>query len=376
MADAPEEAATPGPRSKEEILADPQLRAQLAGYEPTLHDLVLQEYARLLADLHRHGALYEQNLEALLHQHSRQARKYLWLIQYQKLFDLECQWRAELVEVPEARLTADFDDWHNYIEECPVLPPISPEEVDLLSAFIGQCTESDELNEGNFCNLFWMRRQHPNLYSDDDEDAHEVIKPFTHFWDLRRGTGYLRRLPNPRGEREQRYLDAVIADYHRQQPPATPHDEDDALPQAPTFGPAHDELMRDWLRQFEPAARQRQFEAKLQLRAFDASEGSYHLALALERLRNAGPSGPVPIDAHADWREAIIAAGHRHYLAQVRAALPGAYADYCQRQQLGISHEPPTDSHRYQPRGSVFAHCAERIRRGRRLLGEPDDLDF
>jgi hypothetical protein len=377
MADAPEDAA----RSQEEILADPRLRALLEPYLGIHHDSVLKSYAYLLAELHRNGAIYESNLEYLLHQHDKPARQYLWLIQRQKLLDLECQWRAGLVEVPQARLTADFDDWQEYIEECTFISPISPAELDLLGEFLGQCTSSQDLDAGSFCELYWLRRRsrrrHPHHYTDDEDGDDDQLTPFTYFWDLRRGTGYLRQLPDLRDEREDYYIDALIADHSRRweaEPPA----EEDNRPAPPLYGPAHDNLMRDWLRRFEPAARLHQFEAKVQLRQFDASDGRGHLALALDRLRTAS-SGPVPIEAHADWREAVIAAGHRHYLDQVRAALPDAYADYCQRLDLGISPDPATAAtyrRSYHHRSYSFDNLAGRIREGRRLLGEPDDINI
>ena len=374
MPDDTPETPAPGPRSEEDILADPQLRELLAGYQPMFHELVLKSYARVLADLHRNGKVYEENLEYLLHQHDAKAAQYLWAIQHQKLFDLECQWRAGTVDVPQARLTADFVDWHHYIEECPVLTPISPDEVELFGAFIGQITD-DDLPYGNLCGTFWLHRRYPVLREDDPEDEEEeVLSAWTQFWDLRRGTGYLRQLPDVRGEQELRYEQAVIDEYHRQRaleeaPPEDPR------PQAPTYGPDHDALVREWLRRFEPAAKLRQFDTKQQLEAFDASEGYLHLPLALERLQNAGPV-LIPIEANADWRQGVIAAGMRHYLDQLRAALPHVYEDYCQRESLGISHPPPDDSHRYRERGASFANLEERIREGRRLLGEPDDIDF
>lgn len=377
MADTPDSTApTPpaAPRSEEEILADPQLRELLAGYHPIHHELFLKGYARVLADLHRNGAVYEQNLEYLLHQHDDPAGKYLWIIQHQKLFDLECQWRAGLVEVPGARLTADFEDWHTYIEECPVLSPIGPDEVALLGAFMGELTSSRDLPTGNLSHTFWFQRRHPDLRDYEDEDEDPPLTAFTEFWDLHRGMGYLRQLPDLRGEKEQRYTEVVYAE-HRRLNPHTPEPED-PRPYVPTYGEAHDDIVRDWLRRFEPAVRLRQFETKQQLEAYDASEDRLDLPLALERLQNAGP-GLIPVEAHADWRQALMAAGHRHYLDQVRAALATVYDDYAQREALGISHTPPDNYRRsYSERGSSFAFASEQIREGRRLLGEPDDLNF
>jgi hypothetical protein len=368
--DTPDAVPTPpGPPTEEEILADSRLHELLAGYKPLHNEIFLKGYARLLADLHNNGEVYEQNLEYLLHQHDKQAGHYLWMIQHQKLFDLECQWRAGLVEVPGARLTADFEDWHNYIEECPVLPPISPDEVELLSEFMGQSTDDDDLQNGNPADSFWLHRRHPRLRDDDDD---EDLRSFTQYWDLRCGTGYLRELPDLRGDLEHRYQKASRDEHSRQHPYVAP--PADPRPYVPTYGPAHDDLMREYLRRFQPAAKLRQYEIKLQLEDYDASEDRLDLPLALERLQNAGPI-LIPIEAHADWRQAVIAAGHRHYLDQLRAALPQVYDDYCQRQRLGIAHTPP-EERRFEKRGGAFKHLDEQIRHGRRLLGEPDDLDF
>jgi hypothetical protein len=372
MADAPEDA--PGPRSVEEVLADPRLRALLAGYAPLYHESFLQGYAHLLHDLHQHGSHYEWHLEYVLHQHHQPARQYLWLIQHQKLFDLECQWRAGRIHLPGARLTADFEDWHAYIDECPVLAPISPDEVALLSQFLKQATNSRELRLGDPGETYWrLRRRHGLREDADDEDR---LWPFTEFWDQHRGTGCLRQLPDPRGDWERRCKSASIAEHQRLHPRPVDPLLHDPRPAVPSRGDEHRDLVRTLLRRCESALTQRQFETKCQLEAYDAAEGHHELGQALDRLRSAGPVR-VPIEAHADWRQAIIAAGHRHYLDQVRAALPHAYDDYCQRLALGISPEPPEEYHRqHHERGSAFAHASQYIREGHRLLGEPGELEF
>ncbi len=373
MADAPENstpAPAPGPRSEEEILADPQLRETLAGYQSLYHDLFLKSYARELTDLHRNGDGYESSLEYLLHQHDKAARKFLWTIQHQKLFDLECQWRAELVDVPGARITADFEDWHQCIEQCGAVPAVSADELALLDAFLGQLTTADDVEMDNPTRAFWQQRRYPNLHPDDDDE--EPLTPWTEFWDLHRGSGYLRTLPDLRGAKEFRYEQAAH-DEHRRARPHTPPPAD-PRPQLPTWGPAYDDLVRGLLRRFEPAARLRQFETKRQLEAYDATEDRNELPLALERLQNTG-LGLVPIEAHADWRQAIIAASNRYYLGQLRAALPHVYEEYSQREALGISHAPANEN-RYRRRRDTFTWHADLIREGRRLLGEPDDLNF
>lgn len=372
MAETPE---TPKPPTEEQILADPRLRELLVGYHPLHHELFLKAYARELNDLYRNGTIYESNLEYLLHQHDKVAYEHLWMIQHQKLFDLECQWRAEQVEVPGALLTANFEDWHNHIEECPVLTPISPGELELFDRFLAQLTDSEDLRTGNISHMFWLRRRYPGVYEEDEDE--EEFTAWTEFWDVYRGTSYLRQLPDLRGTKEHRYEQAAIDETMRQRLPRPDSDPDaDLRPQVPTWGDDFDDLVRELLRRFELPARLRQFETKRQLEDYDASEDRTDLPLALERLQNAGPI-LVPIEAHADWRQAIIAAGHRHYLSELRAALPRVYDAYCQRETLGISQAPPRENRwRTRERDACFRNSAEQIRKGRRLLGEPDDLNF
>ena len=374
MSDTAPEQAQPNanePRSEAEILADPRLRELLTGYKPWSQDTFLKSYAYVLSDLHYRGEQYETSLEYLLRQHDQEAYRQIWAIQHQKLFDLECQWRAGLVAVPGARLTADFEDWHEAIAACTVIPPISPEELALFDAFLAQLTDPDDLEPDDLCHDFWRYRQYSAQHGDDDAD--ETLTPWTTYWDMRRGTAYLRTLPNRRGELERHYEQAAYAERHRQRPEAevTPPDP---RPTAPNYGPEFDTMVREFLRRFEPAAKLRQFETKLELLAYEASELSGDLEVALERLQEAGQA-VIPIEAHADWRQAIIQAGNRYYLDQLRAALPRVYEDYCQRLSMGISLAAPREKRRYR-KCSHFEADEPVIREGRRALGEPDNLDF
>ncbi|MBG8554666.1 hypothetical protein [Hymenobacter guriensis] len=374
MTDSPDlSQEPPGPRSEADILADPRLREWLASYQPLFHELFLRNYATLLQQLHTHGKQYEKDLEYLLHQHEEPAAEHLWLIQHQKLFDLECQWRAGLVTVPGAQLTSNFEDWHDHIRACPVLTPISPEELALFDAFLAQLTDPDELSDSHLSSDFWLHRRYRSLRTRaQDPDEADDLTEWTQFWDLHRGTGYLRSLPDVRGDLEFHYEKASRKPAKATPAPAPP----DPRPQVPTYGPEYNQLVRELLRRYEPARLLRQFEARQQLTAYDAAEDSLTLPLALERLQNAGP-GLVPIQAHADWRQAIIQAANRHYLDQLRAALPQVYEAYRQRETLGIAHPTPDDDAPHSPHpDEFFNEQKKRILKGRRQLGEPENLDF
>lgn len=383
-------AAPSGPPSEEEVLADPRLREALAAYncQPMYTDIVLRNYARTLQELHTYGLRYEENMEYLLLQYENAAYEHLWEIQHKKLFDLECQWRAELIPVPGAQLTANFEDWHDHIEACRIISPISPDDLALFDAFLAQLTNSRDISHTEGWWVWWQARRNPDFFDfREEDDAESMLSEWHQFYDLHRGTGALRELPDLRGDIEERYLQAHIARIHadnraKKEAAGEAVDEDEALddprPDLPTYGPAHDDIIRALLRRFEPPALLRRFEAQVFLKAADAAEHSLELPLALERLQNAGPVA-VPIEANADWRAAIIEAGHRHYIRQLRAALPRVYEKYCQREELGISQAVPgSDTHQTYREGrqSRFEASRYQMLKGRAALGEPEDLNF
>lgn len=141
--------------------------------------------------------------------------------------------------------------------------------------------------DGAFSEVERMARQ-PRLSS---AATLAPLTAWTEFWGLHRGSTYLRQLPDLRGDKEHRYDKAARKEQVRQHPYVAP--APNLRPPLPTYGPEYDDLVRDFLRRFEPAARLRQFETKRQLEDYDASEDRLDLPLALERLQDAGP-GLIP----------------------------------------------------------------------------------
>jgi|GEM_PF-4686378 len=93
-------------------------------------------------------------------------------------------------------------------EEAPVPGPRSVGDI--------LATSSRELRLGDPGETYWRQRRWHGLHEDaDDQDR---LRPFTEFWDQHRGTGYLRQLPDPRGDWERRCKSASIAEHQRLHP--------------------------------------------------------------------------------------------------------------------------------------------------------------
>lgn len=81
---------------------------------------------------------------------------------------------------------------------------------------------------------------------------------------------------------------------------------------------------------------------------------------------------PVPVAAHDDWREAILVAARRYENLQTARALVGVYEDYRFKRQAGLGYEDNIPEHFVY----LCAHIKEQIVEGRRINGEPGDLNF
>ena len=53
------------------------------------------------------------------------AEKGLWEIQQKKLFIKQCLWRAEKIELPDIKISYDFQYWEQNIKNCPFLEPVT-----------------------------------------------------------------------------------------------------------------------------------------------------------------------------------------------------------------------------------------------------------
>ena len=87
----------------------------------------------------------------------------------------------------------------------------------------------------------------------------------------------------------------------------------------------------------------------------------------------------LPIAAHPDWRVALHYTWLNWRKQRLAAALRAAYAAYAAREQAGAPHPAvydPRKADMQQILRDNRQRLAERIRKGRGLAGEPQDLDF
>ena len=245
----------------------------------------------------------------------------------------------------------------------------------------------------------------------EEEDDQPAYPAWYRFYDQHHGTGHLRHLPNLRGMRQQYYQDLHLRNSWMKPtspppPPPSPAAEAPAAEPSPVEPPApiaeavvepappppapyvpetrpwlsmHDEAtFRMIVETFDPTPGllelRRAQEQGLEDRDNEESEAAL---LALHNLANSRLV--IPIDMHtADWRLALREAELVLRCRQLARALPGAYDDYCQRQQLGLAQNPPLSaSYGDEPEEPWnINYKREQVLNGRELAGEPRDFNY
>lgn len=311
----------------------------------------------------------------------QEAYERFWQIQQKKLFNLQCQWRAGQVEVPGVTDGREFEAWGKRIHRCPVLEPVTAEEVALYQRYL-HSEDCHDLEPGLIGTTGWQHyREFRQWWLLEDRGSgspgHDMIRAgipddlasplgdlFNMFYrypdwyayfDLYQGTASLLRLPDLRGPASEREddedgeaepADALVAVLPAPEPVPAP-----AAPPAAEIvaedGPAAAELA--YLSPYDLPLTEtliKRFESPELLRFMRAMEHDEKEPDLTDQVREtynylADIYEPVPIEAGPDWRQCLIDAYVNYQRRVVSAALEAVYDDYCLREQAGIAHPDP-----------------------------------
>lgn len=290
----------------------------------------------------------------------QQAYRRLWQIQQKKLFNLQCEWRAGQVELPEVSDGREFAEWEDAIQACPVLGPIAEDDVALYLRYLNS-DDCRDLEADAWPTTNWQDYEHfrhwalledagsgsPGHDMVRDDLPEELVDSLGHlfnfcyqypdwyaYYDTYRGTGALLRLP------QVRFTEEPVAPAEAAETPAEP-----AEAAAPT--PADPPLR--WLSAYDLPLTEtllKRFEAPELVRYMRVIE---HRPEKDDLTKAAGSTyellseiaEPVPIRAGSDWRQCLLDAYLAHQRRVVSHALREAYAEYRLREQAGIAHPAP-----------------------------------
>jgi hypothetical protein len=296
------------------------------------------------------------------------ASEHLPVIQQKKLFDLQCQWRAEKLELPGVVTCADFRVWEHDILNCPFLEPISREDIDLYAQYL--------LHENPDTRCRWGGdddwQEHDEIieaYNTDNENRN--FPEWYDFYNGRRGTGVYMMLPDIRGQKEKQYDDLARKQQQEER------EKDPAYVKPEPYDPAkflnyYNESQRDWfVKTFETKQVQELYSAwQWKNRNRDTEE---ELEYYIDVLMDADE--PVAMPANYNWQEAVKEAANSFVNKKTVEALPEAWEQYLMKKQMNIAFSSETE-HMHETFLYLKKMHEELILLGRKLCGEPEDFNF
>ncbi len=348
----------------EQSLENPAIAAWLSNFAPETTSRFLLQYFRHRAHWLHVGAHELRRKHDWLTTYMVRAEKALFFIQQKKLFDLQCLWRAEQAEVPGVLHSAAFLDLEENIRSLDFLSPITADELQLLKDWLMDYKASQNMYpiEG------W---QHYDRFVHNNREQW-CLPSLYRYMNLKTNTASLWRvLPDTRGQKEEVYSRAS----RQARYPKKDDDRAEGEPTAPIdprprlYG--DDREYAKFATAFEDHRTNEYRQAYEDMRVIG---DDHELDMAIETLQHA--EGPVAMEAHENWSDAIIYAAWKYERKQLMACLDVAYENYCFRLQMGIGFAKEADD---EPNGQQMSESeswANEILDGRELLGEPRDFDF
>jgi hypothetical protein len=296
-------------------------------------------------------------------------------IQQKKLFDVQCQWRAEKIMIEEVKVSHDFFHWESNIFNCPFITPVSEDEVELYLQYLQ--SSNFERYQG------WLDRWQDykaikKAYQSDN--ANRNFPDWYDFHNGRTGMGAMMMLADLRGEKEEFYLDLWRSERHQNMQAANAEYQMIQTLTANTgvaVQPEHDPRPwlktheKGWLTWFVNTFEDKQTQEIFTRYGGERSHSSFdqHLDQDLLILRDA--DRPVPVQAWFDWKEAIHRATEKYVVQRIIEAMPLAYEQYRIKIETGIAFDQ-----KHKADDDDFDWYRNAILRGRELNGEPRNFEF
>ena len=343
----------------EDLNTNPLYKEHFEKYHPHSVFMFKNNYAKFKANAILYGYLYLKQDEEKTLQYRKQAVDCMWEIQQKKLFTLQCQWRAGLINLEGIIYTDEFDNWGSNIPNCPWISRISLEEINEYIQYLGEVKSKEVFYPDNYQDY---QHNTGNLWNWTQWEAKPI--PYYAWWYGKHGDEEI-HLSDKRGERERYYWGQLAPEQKKRAEEMMAAPGYDARPCL--FEQTHFDIFVE------------KFEDK-RLIEFHKLEKEYQHVYSewdyfddqVNLLKEAG--NDFPIEYHEDWHYAVIQAGLSYMQTMVAKALPIVYDEYLFRIQNGIAPEFPSNCKEKHGWSALEMH-KEQIKKGMAILGETGEFD-
>ncbi|MEK7263281.1 MAG: hypothetical protein AAB071_02075 [Bacteroidota bacterium] len=347
---------------KEDLQTNPRYQDFFSQYSATSVIKFILDYAKKKAELLEYGERSLDSEEYYSLQFTYLGERLLWEIQQKKLFNLQCMWRAEQIEIPEIETTFDFSYWGKNITCCTLIPPINADEIELYKAYL----RSGEYEPPVEWICTWQN--YSELIETDDDDFDNMPAWYI-YWDTYKGKSPLLTLPDIRGEKEWYYIrkrhEHQRLEHEKKNISASPIDT------RPMLYASDKRDIIQFMQQFENHKLLRLFQAHTMHKRRNEEDETKQ---AFDFLRTIDEA--VEIEANNDWGAGLVRAAEQYRCKMVADELENVFLSYCQRNALGILHTPIESERWIESERQIAQGMKEWIIEGRLFCGEPGDLNF
>lgn len=319
---------------------------------------VLQKYQAF-----KFADLYASELERQETLWIYQAEKHLEVILQKKLFDLQCAWRAEQIELEGVEICFDFTVFEHDIFNCTIIDEITQEEIELYSDFL-KSGNASRYDDGEWQDYLAYKEEY---ISDTDESS---IPEWYEYHNLKTGKGSLLLLPDIRGEKEEFYID-LFREESRKEYEKEQAENPTVYDKRPYLSSYEDDILNLFYTSFENREFRKLWK-NYRLYSKRSEDGmNEHLEEMLREMGKATEN--IPIEGHYDYAQAIELAYNKYFFGKIAECLPIAHQQYLFNKQMNLS---PTKERYDDFYPDLRKKYCENILKGRELNGEPRNLDF
>ena len=365
-----------------ELSNNPRIKEHYKDYDQASVDSFLKEYAAEKVRILDWSPRFIENQEANDLQHTVQAFECLKQIQHKKLFDLQCQWRANLITLPGIVIGDHFIDQGNNILNCKLISPVSDEDLDLYLQFMGN--EEYYQHASNMHPMIWQMHWPLKMLYEGHQLPLFSFPVWYYYHNLITGNSRYLLLPDLRGKKEAYYrqLASGIIKLHTTEPdeekitviPGSMHAEEmaKASPEPKKTLDYHSEgFLTRFVRSMEDKEVQKEFRnAGGELRSDDRDDFS-EMDIIVRDL--ATYNQVLPIEASHDWKEALRATLNKQRYNKLKEAIYPAYEEY--NMFISNNFEFPVENENRLFQTDSDKQMKE-ILQGRKIAGEPEDFNF
>ena len=359
---------------EKDLRENPKYNSFFEKYHPNSKDLFIDSYKWKKSDWLKYEDIYLNSEEESVFKYKIMAEECLWQIQQKKLFNLQCEWRAENTELDEISFTGDFMKWERNIRNCTFIDPISEDEVELYKEYI----LSDDFERVYFeSDIEWQNYSDLKKSFHGDEHSDEFgyfhYPEWYQYYDNRFGTSYLMNLPDIRGDKEMFYSDIYYKNKRKEieiekKRKIREGTYNEQKFDSRSYAGAYGDTLEEFVMNYENEKIQRLYRAD-QAMPLEIEEDE-ELFRALNTLMEAKEK--IEMSSGEEWRIAIINTARNYENSRIYDCFDSVYNEYLQRSQMGISYETVEDKSLER----MYQHSRKIILSGRKINGEPEDFNF